>query len=267
VLNDAKTWTDLVYARRPQRDLMLDIRVPRCGFRPPLVVFIPMGGMRGCNKSGAPTWLLEHGFAMASIEARVSSEVAAPHSVYDCKAALRWLRAHAADYGYNPDSIGVWGHSAGGLLASLMATSNGQPKLEGGGDHLDVSSDVQAACDECGAPHDLAYFARPEVHAKFAPVAENLRVYLGGYVGDLRELAALVSPSTYVSPKCPPMFLLHGDADGIVPVEETIDFHRSLRDAGVDSTLRILPGVGHGWDASLTRDDIVAFFKRTLRSA
>jgi acetyl esterase/lipase len=266
-MSEVSSWNDLTYARRPQRELRLDIRVPKAGARPPLVMFIPMGGMRGCNKANAPYWLVDHGFAMASIEARVSSECTAPHPVYDCKAALRWLRARAGEYGYNADSIGVWGHSAGGLLASLMAASNGVDELEGGGDHLDVSSAVQAACDQCGAPHDLAYFARPEVHEKYAPVAENLRVYLGGSVAELRGLARLVSPSTYVGPACPPVFLLHGDADGVVPIDETREFHRSLRAAGVDSTLRELPGVGHGWDAALTRDDITAFFKRTLRTA
>ena len=266
-MSDVTIWTDLTYARRPQRDLRLDLRVPKTKGKPPLIVFIPMGGMRSCLKANAPFWLVDEGFAMASIEARVSSEVPAPHPVHDCKAALRWLRAHAPKYGYNADSIGVWGHSAGGLLASLMATSSHVAELEGDGDHLGVSSAVQAACDECGSPHDLTYFNKPEVHERYAPVAENIRLYLGGLLNDNLELARLVSPASYVMPKCPPIFLLHGDADNIVPLAETVDFHGALKQAGVDATLRVLPGVGHGWNADLTRDDITAFFKRTLRSA
>ena len=123
---------------------------------------------------------------------------------------------------------------------------------------------MQAVCDECGAPHDFAYFARPDIQRRFAPVAENLRLYLGGPVEDRRELARLVSPATYISPDCPPMLLLHGDADDVVPVEETVAFHAALRAAGVDAELRVLPGIGHGWDPALTRDIVAAFFRRTL---
>lgn len=230
-----------------------------------MVLFIPMGGMRGCRKEAAPTWLVEHGFAMAAIECRVSSEVQAPEEVYDCKAAVRWLRAHADEYGYNPDAIGVWGHSAGGLLASMLGTTGDVPALEGSGGTPGVSSRVQAVCDECGAPHDFTWFARPDIKARFAPVAENLLLYLGRPVEECLDLARAMSPSSYVSARCPPMLLIHGDQDSIVPVEETQEFARMLAAAGVDTTLKVLPGVGHGWDESLTKDDVVAFFKRTLR--
>jgi acetyl esterase/lipase len=254
---------DIPYAQTPQRTLRLDLRIPKATKLPPLILFIPMGGMRVCAKESAPWWPTELGFAMASIEARVNSEVTAPLPVYDCKAAVRWLRAHAKEYGYRSDAIGVWGHSAGGLLASLLATSGDVTELAGtetGG----ISDKVQAACDQCGAPHDLAYFGRPEIKSKFAPVADNLRRYLGGWVEDKPDLARLVSPRTYVSRDCPPVLLLHGDADDVVPVEDTIEFHKALQAAGVDTTLRILPGISHGWDLSLTRNDVASFFERTL---
>jgi acetyl esterase/lipase len=207
---------------------------------------------------------MEHGFAMASIECRVSGEAIAPAPVHDCKSAVRWLRSHAVQYGYNGDAIGAWGHSAGGLLAALLGTSGGAPEVEGTGAYAGVSSRVQAVCDACGAPHDFSWFARPDIKSRFAPVAENLRLYLGGAVEDRLELARRVSPSTYITAGCPPMLLLHGDADAIVPVEETMAFHKSLLAAGVDSTLCVLPGAGHGWDPALTRDTIIAFFARSL---
>ena len=256
---------DLPFAQTPQRTLRLDLRVPKSPSKPPLVMYLPVGGMRSCVKENAPWWLTDHGFAMASVEIRVSPEVIAPAPVYDCKAAVRWLRAHAEQYGFSAAAIGAWGHSAGGLLASLLGTSGGVRELEGDGGNAGVSSRVQAVCDECGAPHDLSYFARPEIKSRFAPVAENLRIYLGGAVEERPDLARRVSPQTYVSGQCPPVLLLHGDADGIVPVEETIRFHEALTSAGVDATLRVLPGTGHGWDPALTRGDIAAFFERTLR--
>ena len=258
-------FTDLIYSQTPQRPLRLNLRVPPADHRPPLVLYIPMGGMSECVKEGAPWWLTEHGFAIASIEARVSSEAIAPAAVQDCKAAVRWLRAHANQYGYAPDAIGVWGHSAGGHLAALLGTSGDVADLEGVGGNAGISSRVQAVCDECGAPHDLAWFGRPDVKARFLYVAGNLGRYLGGPVEERTELARLVSPQTYISVNCPPMLLIHGAHDDVVPVEETANFHQALKSAGVDATLRVLPGIGHGWDAALTRNDIVAFFKRTLR--
>ena len=258
------SWENIPFAVTPQRILRLDLRIPPHGNRLPLVLYIPMGGMRSCDKTTAPWWLTSMGFAMASIECRVSREAPAPAPVHDCKEAVRWLRFHAREYGYCADAIGVWGHSAGGHLAALLGTSGGITELEGDGGHLDVSSRVQAVCDECGAPHDIGSSAQPSVKAKFAGVAENLRLYLGGPVEERVELARLVSPQTYVSSHNPPMLLIHGGADAVVPVEDTIAFHDALRAAGVKTTLRVLPGVGHGWDGALTRMDVSAFFEGTL---
>ena len=257
-------FNDIVYTRTPQRPLRLDLRVPQSKHLLPLVLYIPMGGMSECVKEHAPWWLTEHGFAMASIEARVSSEAIAPAAANDCKAAVRWLRANAEQYGYSPDAIGVWGHSAGGNLAALLGTAGDVAALEGDGGNAGISSYVQAVCDECGAPHDFSWFARPAIKSRFPGVAGNVHRYFGAPIEERLELARLVSPQTYISANCPPMLLIHGGADTVVPVEETANFHQALKAAGVDATLQILPGVGHGWDAALTRNDIVAFFKRTL---
>ncbi|MCX5662636.1 MAG: alpha/beta hydrolase [Planctomycetota bacterium] len=259
-----RTIADITYSVTPQRPLRLDLRLPDDAQRPPLILYIPMGGMSSCLKANVPAWLVDYGFAVASIECRVSSEVPAPAPVYDCKSAIRWLRAHAGEHGYNPDAIGVWGHSAGGLLASLMATSSGRPELEGDGPHREVSSAVQAAIDCCGSPHDLAYFTRPGVATRFAGVTGNIDRYLGGPLAQKLDLARLVSPAMYVSPNCPPVFLIHGDRDHVVPLEETVMFHESLKAAGVDSTLLVLPGIGHSWDPAMVRPAVVGFFNRTL---
>ena len=137
-----------------------------------------MAGMRQCLRKKTPWWLVDHGFALASIDCRGSDDAIAPAAVHDCKASVRWFRAHAQEFGYRPDSIGAWGHSAGGLLAALLATSGEVRALEGDGPHLNVSSRVQSACDECGAPHDIGYFADPAIQSRFSIVAENLRLYL-----------------------------------------------------------------------------------------
>lgn len=259
-----RAYADLVYATTPQRQLRLDLLVPDAPTPPPLVLYIPMGGMRGCSKSTIPAWLTAYGLAVASIEARVSSEAIAPAPVHDCKSAVRFLRAHGAQYGFDPARIGAWGSSAGGLLASLLATSGDRPELEGDGPHQGVSSNIQAACDFCGAPHDFTWFARPDIIARHAGVVENLRLYLGGHVAEKPELAKLVSPSTYISPRCPPLLLVHGSADRVVPPEETVSYYEALKKAGVDVSLLMLPGIGHGWEPGLTRPAVVSFFRRAL---
>jgi len=264
-LHEIVTYLDIVYSQTPQRMLRLDLRVPKSAQRPPLVMHIPVGGFRVCDRAWSPWWLTECGFAMASIETRLTTETTAPAIIHDCKAAVRWLRANAEQYGYAADAIGVWGHSAGGHLAAFLATSGDIAEVEGDGGNAGISSRVQAACDQCGAPHDIAWFARPEIKSRFPGVVGNLRLYLGGLVEEKPELARQMSPQTYISGNCPPILLIHGQNDDVVPVEETINFHQSLKAVGVDATLQVLSGIGHGWDASLTRADTVAFFERTLR--
>lgn len=259
-----KIYRDLVYRQTPQRELRLDLRVPDIQ-KPPVVMYIPMGGMRNCEKENAPFWLPEKGFAFASIECRVSSEAIAPAQIHDCQYAVRWLRTHAAEYGFNGASLGIWGNSAGGMLAALLATAGDTAVLrEDDIPFSDVSCTVHAAVDGCGAPHDITYFARPEVSQRFPGVAENLAYYLGGAVETRLELARLVSPSTYISHDCSPLLIIQGEKDAAVPPEETIAFHQELRAAGSDAKLILLPEAEHGWDEALTSVQIVEFFTRTL---
>lgn len=240
---------DLIYAVRPERTLQLNLQVPDGVPNPPLVMYIPMGSFAVCPRDKGAWWLTEHGFAVASIDARVRSEAPAPAAHDDCVAAVRWLRENAGKYGYRSDAIAAHGHSAGGLLASYLATTG----------------EVNAACDECGVPHDFRFFTRPDIKAKYAKVTENLRIYLGGPVEERLELARQVSPATHISKRTAPLLLLQGEADATVPAEEMVEYHRLLVAAGVDVTLKLLPGVGHGWDSNLTRADVVSFFNRILR--
>ncbi|MEO6907187.1 MAG: alpha/beta hydrolase [Abditibacteriaceae bacterium] len=259
-----KVFSDLIYRQTPQRSLRLDLRVPNTE-NPPLVMYIPMGGMRVCEKENVPLELVEQGFALASIECRVRSEAIAPAQIYDCQAAVRWLRAHASEYCYDSVNIAAWGSSAGGMLAALLATSgNSFSLLEQDCEYPEVSCAVQAAVDACGAPHSLDYFARPDVQQRFPGVTETLRLYLGGAVEECLELAHLVSPSAYISPACPAILIIQGEEDNVVPPEETVFFHQLLLQAGVDAELILLPNVGHDWDEKLTEPNINRFLKRVL---
>ena len=254
-----------VYAQYHGRELDLDLYLPpeSSDGSLPVVMVIPVGGWRNCQKPEGIPWLVEYGFAVAIIECRVVPEVTAPATIHDCKAGVRWLRAHSAEYGLDPDRIGTYGSSAGGHLSALMAVSAGVEELEGDGGNPGVSSAVQAAYDQCG-PTDLERMADPDLAAANPVLEEVTTNFLGGPVGERRELARLMSPLTHVSPNVPPMLIVHGEEDLTVPVAESVIFHEVLTAAGVDAALHRLPGQGHGLPQDLTRPIIAEYFQRVL---
>ena len=258
---------DLQYACPDGFPLHLDLCLPaENGGTFPVVVWICWGGWCECDKRWAPfsSLLVANGFATAAIRYRTSHEALAPASIQDCKAAVRWLRANAAQYNLDPDRIGAWGSSAGGHLAALLGVSAGVPELEGDGGNAEYSSAVKAVCDFCG-PTDLMRMAVPEIRAKFAQLAWATEKYLGGPILEHRDLARLVSPLTHVNRNAPAVLIFHGSDDVCVPVEESRSLYEALRNAGANVALQVLSGDGHTWDhLTLTDENVISFFKREL---
>ncbi len=260
---------DLEYANVDGHSLKLDLYLPDpLPDEPlPLVVWIHGGGWRGGSKdrTRAPE-TLETEYAVASIDYRLSQDATFPAQIHDCKAAIRWLRAHAMEYGVDPDRIGAWGSSAGGHLVALLGTSGGIEELEGTvGDHLDRSSAVQAVCDFFGPTDLLAMLEQPSLLDHRAPTSPE-SLLLGGPIAEMQELARLASPIAFVDPSDPPFFIAHGDEDPTVPVEQSVDFHAALLAAGVDSTLRIVEGAKHGGFPDDVYEAVKVFFDDRLRS-
>jgi acetyl esterase/lipase len=122
-----KAMRDVAYARIDGKPLLLDLYLPVKAARPmPVIVFIHGGAWRTGSKERCPAIVMTaQGFAVASIDYRLTDEAVFPAQIYDCKGAIRWVRAHAKEYGLDPDRIGVWGNSAGGHLVALLGTSGG----------------------------------------------------------------------------------------------------------------------------------------------
>ncbi len=259
---------DIEYARVDGKSLRLDLYLPqrKWGERLPVVVWIHGGGWRAGSKENtrAPE-VLGEGYAVASINYRLSWEATFPAQIHDCKAAIRWLRAHAAAYGLDPDRIGVWGSSAGGHLAALLGTSGDVAELEGTvGGNLEYSSRVQAVCDFFGPTDFLAVLEGAWSSARGPTAPEAL--LLGGPVAERVELARLASPVAHVSADDPPFLIVHGERDPVVPVDQSLRLYRALQQVGVEVTLHIVRGAGHGFRDPTVDQMVRAFFDRHLRA-
>ena len=262
-----RTLPDIEYARVDSISLRLDLYLPTpVPARPvPLVVWIHGGGWMSGSKEDCPApSVLGDDYAVASIDYRFSQTAPFPAQLDDCKAAIRWLRANAGGYGYDPDRIGVWGASAGGHLAALLGTTGEEPESEGNvGQDLGISSRVQAVCDFCG-PTDLTavvdqLLAMDELAAVF--LVSDL---LGGPLDEKTDLARWASPIAHVDSGDPPFLIVHGEEDEIVPVAQATSFYEALASAGVDVSLCVVPGAGHCDFPSAVDERVRDFFARTL---
>ncbi len=270
--------TDVPYGTGEGRDLLMDVLRPDVPPHPerPAVIWVHGGGWRGGVRDQHPNRMLAaRGFVTVSISYRFSQEATFPAQIHDVKAAIRSLRTNAMRWGIDPERIGIWGHSAGGHLAALAAVSSGIPALEGDGGSPDESSDVQAAVP-MSAPTDFLvdWYADSGFppHEAFSAVPQ----LLGGLDladPDLAEQARLASPTALATADAPPMLVIHGTLDDLVPVGQARSLVTTLLDLGVEASLLELPKIDHSQDAMLgpedgtlgpVRREIVDFFVRTL---
>jgi len=258
---------NLEYVRVGDLPLLLDLYLPpKKTHRMPVVVWIHGGYwcQRSKDEDIPALFLLDHGFAVASIDFRQSQQATFPAQIYDCKAAIRWLRANAGIYNLDPGHIGAWGDSSGGHLAALLGTSGNVQALEGSEGNAGVSSLVQCVCDWYGPADLVEVFAAPNT-ADNAYRASFVFKLLGGKD---RGKAALASPVTHVTPDDAPFLIMHGDKDRVVPLAQSRRLQQALAKAGVPVQLVILSGATHADRAfldSANKRTILDFFNRHLK--
>jgi acetyl esterase/lipase len=262
---------DVVYETIGERALPLDLYRPRASEPLPLVLWIHGGGWKSGSKSGAgpALSLLSRGYAVATVEYRLSGEALFPAAIEDCKAAVSFLRQHAKEYQLDPERFGVWGSSAGGHLAALLGTTNDVTDFDTHPITQKAPSTVQAVCNWFGPTDFLRMDDFPgKIHHDGADSPESR--FIGGPIQDRAKQVQKANPITYVTPADPPFLILHGEDDQLVPFNQSQLLQEALKKAGIQSTLYRVEKGDHGFKgATESREKLVErsmdFFDRQFR--
>ncbi len=268
-----RKWLDIPYADKSQAQ-KLDIYLPDEGDGPfPVILSVHGGafkmGDKGDNQVLPMLEGLKRGFAVVSINYRLSGEAIFPAQIHDVKAAVRWIRANAVQYHLNSNKIAAWGGSAGGHLSAMLGLSRGVAELEDlTQGNPDQSSQVVAVVDWFG-PTD---FLKMDVQLKASGVANPQKhsipnspesELIGKNLDEAPKLVAAANPETYISPDDPPFFIQHGLIDNLVPYQQSENLAKKLVPViGKEKvTLGLLKDSGHGGPAFSTPENLDKVFE------
>ncbi len=264
----------IVYGTADGQKLQLDMARPKEGGPYPLVMLMHGGAWRygsradlsrngrDANGKSLPSIIetvAAHGYVAVSVGYRLAPKYKFPAQLEDARAALDFLRGNAKKYDIDPDRIAAGGFSAGSHLALLLGLDAPEGKGGNGGDPPPRLKAVISFF----APTDLSlYKASPGLEsAYFVPVF--------GKDGKIEEeVYKKASPITHVSGDDPPVLLVHGTLDFIVPIIHSERLYKKLKDAGVDAEMITVPGGGHGWGgatATKTTLDAIKFLDEHLK--
>jgi acetyl esterase/lipase len=255
-----RKYLDIPYAMLSPSQ-MLDVYLPDEGEGPfPVILSIHGGAFMGCDKADIQVMPmlegLKRGYAVVALNYRLSWEAIFPALVQDVKAAVRWVRANAHWYYFDPERIASWGGSAGGYLSTMLGTSDGIPELADLSlGNADQPSNVQVVVDWFG-PTNFLTMDEHLVANGMPPVEGTEHIglnspeswLLGAKITEVPVLVKAANPVTYIRDNAPPFLIQHGDKDPVVPVQHSIGLAEALKDAcGEDKvTLDILHGCEHG---------------------
>lgn len=268
-----------VTLRNANRPLKMTLLVPRTQEAKPAIVYYPGGGFTSANHEKFIEMrmaLAKAGFVVAAAEYRTVPD-RYPALINDAKAAVRYLRAHARKFGIDPQRIGVIGDSAGGYVAQMMGTTNGEKQFDTG-DFTEVSSDVQAAVTIYGISNLMNIGegypeAIQEVH-KSPAVTEALLIHgpaFADFAGESilsdPQKALEASPIGHIKQGMPPFLIMHGSADKLVSPIQSEQLYRALTEKGTQADYIEVEGAGHGdlyWFQPAIIDTVVRWFKEHL---
>lgn len=216
----------------------------------PVIVFLHGGGwMQGDKADGAGhllPFVRDGAYAGVSAGYRLTGEAEWPAQIDDAKTVIRWVRAHADEYGLDPGRIAVWGRDAGAHLALMVGMTGDTAALDGeDGPYQEHSSHVSAVVNFFGVTDIPALVGQPSDVDRTGPNAPEARL-IGGAVPDNEQRARAASPMSYITAVDPPVLTLHGTADRTVPYDQAVRLDRKLTALGVDSYLISVTDAGHG---------------------
>jgi acetyl esterase/lipase len=263
----------------------LDIYLPDEGDGPfPVIVSIHGGAFLECDKADGQVMPmlegLKRGYAVVAVNYRLSGEAKFPAQIQDVKAAVRWIRAEAGRYGFDPCCIAAWGGSAGGYLATMLGVTSGVKELEDPSlGNAEQSSDVQCVVDWYGPTNFLklddwlnesGFTPRPGMEHNAPHSPESL--LLGEQITQVPDRVKAADPETYITPAMPPFFVQHGTGDSVIPVQCSIHLAARLAQvAGSDTVkLELLEGADHAdprFEAADNVQRVLDFLDKHLKRA
>ena len=265
-------WLNISYATISPAQ-KLDIYLPDEGNGPFRVIISIHGGafMFGDKADEHVNPMLEglkHGYAVVSINYRLSGEALFPKNINDVKAAIRWVKANAAIYKMNPDKIVVWGGSAGGNLSALAGTSADVKELEDLSlGNANQSSRVQAVVDWFGPTNFLLMDGQLKETGNGKPDHSDANSpeskLMGQKISEIPSKVQLANPETYISKDDPPFLIEHGTKDQLVPTQQSVNFAAKLTPVlGKEKvTIHLLKDARHGGPQFKTKENLELVFQ------
>ncbi len=259
---------DIVFATVGDIPLALDLYQPKGKANNGLIVWIHGGAWRSGSKEKVPILgLVDKGWALASVNYRLSGQARFPAQSHDIKGAIRFLRANQKEYGLRANRVFVIGSSAGGHLAAQVGVTNGHAGLEGAvGGNGKVSSDIQGIVSLYGASNLTTILNQSTPHGLSVRVPA-LDAFIGGQPEDLVKETQLASPVFHVDKKDPPLLMIHGDQDPQMPINQSIELLGKYNELDLDVTFIPLHGAKHGGEAfyDAKRIEIMNQFLKSIR--
>ena len=267
--------TDLVYAEINGRQLLADLYLPKVKKEPlPVIIWLHGGGWRFGDRRLGPDftrYFASKGFAMVSIDYRLSDEDTFPAQIHDVKTAVRWVKTIATEYGLDGNKIGFWGSSAGGHLAALAATTEPNQFIGENPLYSEMTSEVQAVVIGYGPVDFLKIDEQRELDGIIEEDPESVQIptdkktsdpdsfeslFLGAPILTCPERVKEANPLTYIKSGLPPFLIMHGLSDVAVPAHQSRLLYQDIADKENNVSLYLIKGLGHGFLNRTNLDDV-----------
>ena len=262
---------DIVYATNGEREMLLDVYRPESDKPLPLVIWFYGGAWDWGNKDRSQPLIpmLSRGYAIAGVTHTKSKEEIFPAVVNDCRAAVSFLRLNARRFNLDQERFGAAGESSGGHLTALLATTSDTNEFQKHAVTRKASSAIQAASPWCG-PTDFLKLNDVKASQDYSKRHSAPSRLIGAPIREAPEKCRQANPITYVSKDDPPCFIVHGDRDFVVPLNQSELLHAALKKAGVPSTFHVVKGGEHGFSKRTPANDevvskVMDFFDRQFQ--